>query len=627
MKKALRKVIDVNREKCVNCHACITACPVKFCNDGSQDAVEINPDLCIACGSCLKACTHGARLPIDDCDEFIRDLKGGAKIVAVVAPAVAANFPGRYLNLNGWLKRIGVKAVFDVSFGAELTVKSYLEHINSNSPKTVIAQPCPAIVTFIEIYKPELLKYLAPADSPMLHTIKMIKRFYPEYHDHRVAVISPCLAKKREFDETGLGDYNVTYQNISNYLAEQKVSLSDFPSVDYDNPPAERAVLFSTPGGLLRTAAREVPDMYDHTRKIEGVQTIYHYLRKLPESIANGTAPLLIDCLNCEMGCNGGPATLNTDKSPDEIESLIEQRNREMQERHRKRGPFAQQRARRQLRRSLEKYWEKGLYSRTYLDLSDNNDIRKPNAKELNDVYKLMHKYSDEDLYNCSACGYGTCESMATAIFNNLNKFDNCHHYKQVLITKENQEIEELKAAMELRFEDERGIARNVSSALTQMEETNASIAEMAKGLLEMFRTQKDEFEQLVGEVQDSYGITEKFVPIAHAIDDIADKTNLLALNASIEAARAGEVGRGFAVVANEVKDLASTSKQEAAKIKPYSEELRTVFGKIRSKTEKASDDFANTAELMMHVTQSTEQMSQVTSEITIEAARLANAG
>jgi iron only hydrogenase large subunit-like protein/uncharacterized Fe-S cluster-containing protein len=625
MQKSLKKVIEVNSDKCVNCHACITACPVKFCNDGSHDIVEINPDMCIACGQCLTACTHGARVALDDFDEFLRDLKAGVKIVAVVAPAVAANFPGKYLNLNGWLKKTGVQAIFDVSFGAELTIKSYLEHIKSNKPKTVISQPCPAIVTFIEIYKPELLKYLAPADSPMLHTIKMIKRYYPDYKNHKVAVISPCLAKKREFEETGLGDYNVTYRAINDYLTQQAINLSDYPAEDYDNPPAERAVLFSTPGGLLRTAVREVPDMYDHARKIEGVDTIYHYLRKLPDNIEKGTAPLLVDCLNCEMGCNGGPATLNVAKSPDEIESLIEQRNREMQGKHRKTGLFAKQRTLRKLRTTVDKYWEKDLYKRTYLKLSDNNRIKKPNSKELSDVYKLMHKYSEEDIYNCSACGYGECEKMATAIFNNLNKYENCHHFKQVLIAKENKEIEELKTAIEKRYEDEIGIARNVSCALTQMEETNVSIAQMSKTVLEMFHDQEEEFRKLVQEVQDSYETTEKFVPIALAIDDIADKTNLLALNASIEAARAGDVGRGFAVVANEVKDLADTSKREAAKIKPYSEEIKSVFGRIRAKAETASDNFANTAELLKQVTQSTEQMSLATSEITMEANRLTN--
>ena len=196
MTQQLAPVISVDNDKCQNCHVCISVCPVKFCNIAKEGYVEIDPDLCIGCGQCVEACTHKARSIIDDFDIFMNDLSNGKSMIAVVAPAVAANFPNRYLNLNGWLKSLGIEAVFDVSFGAELTIKSYLEHIKDNNPSTVIAQPCPAIVTYIETYKPELLPYLAPADSPMLHIIKMIKEYYPKFKNHKIAVISPCAAKR-----------------------------------------------------------------------------------------------------------------------------------------------------------------------------------------------------------------------------------------------------------------------------------------------------------------------------------------------------------------------------------------------------------------------------------------------
>ena len=279
MTKELRPVIRVDDEKCVNCHTCISACPVKFCIDGSGDKVKVIHELCIGCGSCIAACSHGAREGLDDFDEFLAALGRGEKPIVFVAPAVAARFPDDYLRFNGWLKSIGAAAIFDVAFGAELTVRSYLEYMKKTSPELVISQPCPAIVTYIEIYQSELLPSLAPADSPMLHAMRMVREFHPDLASHKIAVISPCIAKRREFDETGLGDWNVTLDRVAKHLEKEGIKLASFPELQFDNPPAERAVLFSSPGGLKETVERELPGSEPGSgmiiRKLEGPASIY----------------------------------------------------------------------------------------------------------------------------------------------------------------------------------------------------------------------------------------------------------------------------------------------------------------------------------------------------------------
>lgn len=579
----LTPVVRVDPDKCVNCHACITACPVKFCNDGGGDHVEINHDLCIGCGNCIRVCKHEARIPLDDTGAFFHDIRSGVKMVAIVAPAVAANFPDQYRQFNGWLKSIGVEAIFDVSFGAELTVATYLDHVKNNKPKTVIAQPCPALVSYIEIYQPELLPHLAPADSPMLHTIKMIREYYPRYRNHRVAVMSPCIAKRREFDETGLGDYNVTFRELQKYFHQRNVNLSRFPALDYDNPPAERAVLFSTPGGLQRTAERWNGDVRGLTRKIEGKDLIYDYFKKLPRMIREGNAPLLIDCLNCDLGCNGGSGTNNHEKSPDEIETLIERRNQEMQKEYRRKTRWSFRNVKKRLERLVKKYWKPGLYGRKYVNRSGNIWLRKPSPAEEAQVFASMRKTCEKDKLNCSACGYGTCESMATAILNGLNRRENCQHYRQKLV------------------DEYRDRSRDLAKQIVgQMEQ-----------IMDMIRSQEDDFKQLETDAERMGDVTHKFEPIVRAISSVSLQTHLLALNASVEAAHAGEFGKGFTVVAEEVKKLAESSRQEVSKIGPYAEELVSAFATIADKIAQANSQSHKTTELTRGILEAAQNIAQ----------------
>lgn len=600
----LSKVVRVEEEKCVNCHHCISACPVKYCNDGSGNTVVIRDDLCIGCGECIKACAHQARVKVDDFALALDALQNGEKVVAIVAPAVAANFPGMYLNLNGWLKASGVAAVFDVSFGAELTIKSYLEFIKEKNPKLVISQPCPVLVTYIEIYKPELLPYLAPADSPMTHTMKMIRHYYTGYRDYKFMVISPCMAKRREFDETGIGDFNVTMSSLQEHFKINNIYLADYPAVGFDNEPAERAVLFSTPGGLLRTAQREFPDIINHTRKIEGPAVIYRYLKELQESMKNGVNPLLVDCLNCEMGCNGGTGTTTFGDNIDKIESHIEKRNRDMREHYEEKGNRRKKNpSLGRIRKTVDRYWKKGLYDRSYRDLSSNFKelVKIPEQKEIIVILEKMNKREKRDIKDCPSCGYNKCENMVIAVFNGYNNVENCHFYLNSALSQKEAVIRENSRSLLGNIEN---LTMQISSQYTALSQLMNSFKSMIESITDTKKmtdgnkvivdflvkiTEESDDKvtrtrQVLKEISDNTGSVLEMIKL---MNNITARINILALNASIEATHAGQFGRGFSIVASEVRKLGESAINST---KGVSQSLMETIRKMESSIQSGNE-------------------------------------
>lgn len=434
----LIEIIGIKEENCTNCHQCIAVCPVKICSNGSGDVIKFNNSLCIGCGRCIEACikSHGgkieksARFAIDDAQLFEADLPT-QDIIALLAPSATGNFPIK--KLISALKRLGLTKVYDVSLGAEITVACYHEAIANNKVKTpLLATPCPAVVSYIELNHPRLIEYLAPVGSPVYNLAVYVRSLHP---DARLAFISPCLAKRREFQDSSIIKYNVTFQSIHRILRERNIGVNEMPDGEFDNTvSAGIAANFSTPGGLKESYLHHYPGIPSSSIvRVEGPRVFDNYLRQLERSIEKGNKPLplVVDILSCEKGCNMGVGCIK--KYIDEVEYAVAVRAEQ---------GIENDKGSKQLDAFLAELLRKHSFEyRKYRDLSALNHLKIPTESELQAIYTDMHKVEERDFRNCAACGYNSCFHMAVAVFNKLNKVENCHLYQEKQLRIEQQAL------------------------------------------------------------------------------------------------------------------------------------------------------------------------------------------
>ena len=655
----MENVICVNEENCVGCNKCIRNCPVLDANVAyvveGTNKVKINAEKCIHCGKCIEVCAHNARDFYDDTTRFFEDLKQGKRISIVAAPAVRVNFHN-YKNLFGYLKSQGVNIIYDVSFGADITTWAYLKAIKDNGLTSVIAQPCPAIVNYIEKYQPELIRKLAPIHSPMTCTAVYLKKYENVYDE--IAFLSPCIAKIDEINDNNTSAfirYNVTFKKLQEYLEKNAINLSSYKECDFNDIGCSLGCVFSRPGGLRENVEVKVKSAW--VRQVEGHEHAYKYLQDYAERLrGNRPVPLLVDILNCPHGCNLGTATTKC-VSIDDCDLMF---NTLKEEKLNEKGGKLITKKIDWLYKLFDDTLKVEDFFRNYNTNTKVVNLKEPSDQEYADIFNKLHKHSkSEQNLNCSACGYDTCRDMAKAIFNGINAIYNCIDYNRHEVIKEKENIESKNKELEAknneinnileevntlsneRLKKAEGMTSIIKTLASASDKTSKGVEEVNKSVVQIAGNTKNvsNFAQEVSvsvnsivvaikeinislneiskncvrsknittdaktKAKDTNDIIEKLNSsskqigkIVNVINDIADQTNMLALNAAIEAAGAGEAGKGFAVVAGEVKELA---KQTA------------------DATDEIGQQITSMQENMLNAVHAMETIAQVIDEIT----------
>jgi iron only hydrogenase large subunit-like protein len=626
-------LICLEEEKCVGCNKCIRNCPVFGANVAyileGKNKVKIDIEKCIHCGECIKVCDHDARKYNDDTQVFFEDLKNGKEISLIAAPAIRANFEN-YKKLFGYFKSLGVKVIYDVSFGADITTWAYLKAIKDKQLESIIAQPCPSIVHYIQKYQPELIKMLAPVQSPMLCTAIYMKKY--ENISGDIAFLSPCIGKKDEISDKntmGFIKYNVTYKKLQEYLENIKIDLSKYEEYDFDDMGCSLGCLFSRPGGLKENVYKKAPDAW--VRQVEGHENAYGYLKEYSVRMKNKLkVPLLIDILNCSNGCNFGTGTHNL-RSLDEVDYEI---NKLKQSKSIEKG----KKLVRKRIDSLYDYFDKNLkvddFNRCYNENDRVTNIIEPKENDYNNIFMKLHKNDElSRKSNCSACGYNTCTDMAKAIYNNLNVLENCIDYNRHEIEISNKEIDskiqqinvldEFNKLSEQKLEDAKKLKRHVEEITSSLEDVSHS-NEQSVIEVEKISNEVEDILKTSGILREKVGLIENsvgnFTKASDEIVNISKQTNLLSLNASIEAARAGEAGKGFAVVAEEVKKLSSMTGETANSTGVDQREMIKIVNEISLVSDEIDKRIKTVNESIGNITGSLEELTAIGEKIAEEA-------
>lgn len=530
----MNELVIVRPEKCDGCNACVRCCPAPEANitkrlEDGRFITTVDPNKCIACGECVKVCQRGARDYVDDTEECMsRVVK--EKMIIMASPAIKTVFPNKWKGILDWFKSQGC-SVYDVSLGADICTWAHLRMIEQSKFGNIITQPCPAIVTYIEKYQPKLLSNLSPVHSPVACGAIYIKQYLRR--NNPIAFLSPCIAKKNEFEEIGLVDYNVTFKKLMNYFDRNDINIPINPIDDFDykfdDQQGQLGSVYSRPGGLR-------DNLWAHDEEIniatsQGLHKVYAEIDmygKMPES----KHPQVFDVLSCDAGCNGGPATATKQTIFDMMATM---RAIENEAKSRRKSGGIMGRGEDKLFKKFDEELRIADFVRNYKGTMPSPV---PSEKQLEPIYEKMGKFTEFDKkYDCLACGYNSCRDMAIAISRGLNTPENCVIYaKSVLVARHSELAKQHEQLAEITAECLE-LSNKLKEEVTEISKNMDTIGDSTAATSERATVVKDLLQNVVtfcnqnptmdaDSVNQLISILEMTISAFSALDDNVSATN-----------------------------------------------------------------------------------------------------
>jgi len=414
---SISPVVFTNKAQCRDCYRCLRQCPVKAIRMINGQA-SVDPERCIACGTCIKECPQGAKQYRNDLEKAIRLLSEPFPVAVSLAPSFAAFYSlSQRQRLPSALRKLGFSYVAETSAGAyPVAIASVKRHFTDRSS---VCTSCPAAVSFVRKYMPEVIGNLLPVASPMLAHAAMIRQKLGE--GTRVVFIGPCIAKKNEADHSSgvqRVDCALTFREFEEWLQRENIRLDCLEDSTFDDQPAGQSRFFPLPGGLTRTAQIGSDSLSAEIVAVSG----HAELRQIFEMVGKKRTRMFVEPLFCAQGCVNGPGA-------PERSQLFLSRNEVIN--------YAEKNPGNQLGESQPD----SVVDARYLPEEPAGTSIEISEEAINKVLAATGKTSPTDELNCGACGYNSCRDKAIAVVRGFAEIDMCIPYMRRLAEQRTDRI------------------------------------------------------------------------------------------------------------------------------------------------------------------------------------------